>query len=100
MWVVQSFREDSFSEANPALTSENPKLSAEDLVNGFREQAVPLAARPCGEDRRARASTHGEAGPLWVSCLSWPYPDLALVCLLALSAQLRGFPCWSSAMSR
>jgi hypothetical protein len=28
-WVVQSFREDSFSEANPALTSENPELSAE-----------------------------------------------------------------------
>jgi hypothetical protein len=27
--VVQSFREDSFSEANPALTSENPELSAE-----------------------------------------------------------------------
>src|ERR1035441_8186043 len=24
---------------------------------------------------RARASTHGEAGPLWVSCLSWPYPN-------------------------
>jgi hypothetical protein len=28
-WVVQSFREDSFSETNPALTSENLKLSAE-----------------------------------------------------------------------
>lgn len=55
--MVQSFREDSFSEANPALTSENPKLSAEDLVNGFREQAVPLAARPGGEDGRGPRRT-------------------------------------------
>ncbi len=33
--MVQSFREDSFSEANPAMTSENPELSAERSGTGF-----------------------------------------------------------------
>ena len=72
-WVVESFREDSFSEANPALTSENPKLSAERPGQRLQRTGSPSG----GQTRRrgrARASTHGEAGPLWVSCLSWPYP--------------------------
>jgi hypothetical protein len=72
-WVVQSFREDSFSEANPALTSENPELSAEKTWSTASENRQSL----CGQTRRrgrARASSHGEAGPLWFSCLSWPYP--------------------------
>ena len=64
---------DSFSESNPALTSENPKLSAERPGERLQRTGSPSG----GQTRRrgrARASTHGEAGPLWVSCLSWPYP--------------------------
>ena len=55
--VVQSFREDSFSEANPALASENPELSAGRPGHGYREQAVPLAARPGGQDGRGPRRT-------------------------------------------
>ena len=42
-------------------------------VPATREQAVPLAARPGGEDGRGPRRT-ARPGPLWVSCLSWPYP--------------------------
>jgi hypothetical protein len=53
--------------------SENPKLSAERPGERLQRTGSPSG----GQTRRrgrARASTHGEAGPLWVSCLSWPYP--------------------------
>ena len=38
----QSFREDSFSEANPALTSENPELSARKTWSTASENRQPL----------------------------------------------------------
>jgi len=38
-----SFREDSFSEANPRSDFRESKIvNPKDLLNGFREQAVPL----------------------------------------------------------
>ena len=55
--------------------SENPKLSAERPGQRLQRTGSPSG----GQTRRrgrARASTHGEAGPLWVSCLSWPYPQI------------------------
>ncbi len=88
--------EDSFSEANPALTSENPKLSAERPGQRLQRTGSPSG----GQTRRrgrARASTHGKAGPLWFSCLSWLPPSMPASVSLppehGLAPLLRG-PAW------
>jgi hypothetical protein len=58
----------------PALTSENPELSApKDLVNGFREQTAPPAIGRSAVPK-VEALDDGQAGLLHLSGLSWPYP--------------------------
>src|SRR5207245_1170083 len=62
-WVVQSFREDPFSEANPALTSENPKLSARKTWSTASENRQSLwrpdpAARTGEGPRRTARPAH------------------------------------------
>ena len=82
------FREDSFSEANPRSDFREPgAFGPKDLVNGFREQTASPAARPGAEDGRGPRRT-ARPGPLWVSCLSWPYPSMFRLALPALADML------------
>src|ERR1035441_8887011 len=54
------------------MTRRPPRSTLFPYTTLFRS-AVPLAARPGGEYGRGPRRT-ARPGPLWVSCLSWPYP--------------------------
>ena len=62
-----------FSEANPALTSENPKLSVEKPGQQLQRTGSPSG----GQTRRRGPSTHGEVGPWPLSGIPWLHPLLA-----------------------